>query len=79
MRMTLKSSLFKYERKKSGFVWFSLNLKEIFFFYFNNPHLRKYLNLNTQNQPLMRDDETSTVTSDEAKTIWAEANKNSLS
>lgn len=54
-------------------------LKRDFFFNFSNPHLTKYLNLNTQNQPLMRDDETSTITSDEANTIWAEVNKNSLS
>lgn len=57
------------------FVFFEI---KGYFFYFSNPHLTKYLNLNTQNQPLMQDDETSTITSDEAKTIWAEANKNSL-
>lgn len=52
-RMALKSSLFKDERKKSVFIWFALNLNGIFFFYFSNPYLAKYLNLKTQNQPLI--------------------------
>lgn len=78
MRMTLKSSRFKYGQK-NVLIWFSFNLNGFFFFNFSNPHLTKYLNLKSQNQLLIRDDETSTITLDETKIIWAEANKSSVS
>lgn len=51
MRMTLKSSQFKFE-KKSGFICFSSFLN-MMGFNFSIPQLRKYLDPKTQDQPLI--------------------------
>lgn len=65
--MTLKSSQFKYERKKSVFILVFLILNGMGFFYFSKPH--KIFKSQTSKSASHRDDETSTITLDKAKII----------